>query len=127
MSNIIIQGLGSVFLITQGYTGQASGTGDYFDEGYFGSNYYSGYWNRPSHSLTATLTGPTSGSINSPSANFFVTLNGFWTGTIIMDDGGAGGVFTPTELVWVSQEIPQSFTYTPSEYGNIQISISVKT
>jgi hypothetical protein len=73
---------------------------------------------------TYAFTGPTSGNVNSVSANFTVTPDNLYTGTITPSDGGAGGTFTPTILTFSGSSAAQIFTYTPSTSGTKTISVS---
>lgn len=69
------------------------------------------------------------GTIGSPSANFTVTPNGNFTGTVTMSDASvaqgcvSGGTFTPSSLTFNSSSAPQTFTYTPNSHGPRIISI----
>jgi len=60
-----------------------------------------------------TVTGPTSGSVNSPSTSFTVMPNGLYSGTITPVSTGAG-TFSPTSLSWSSSANSQTFTYVPT-------------
>jgi hypothetical protein len=60
-----------------------------------------------------TLTGPTSGLLGSPSANFtFTPTGGVYSGTITPTDASGGGSFSPTSLTWASSSSPKTCTYT---------------
>lgn len=73
-----------------------------------------------------TMTGPTSGTVGSPSTNFTVGANGTITGTVVVtpSDGGAGGTFTPTTVSISSGTPTATFTYTPSSAGAKTISVT---
>ena len=72
-------------------------------------------------SVTASLTGPSSGVVGQPSAPFTITLSGSWTGVITPSDGGAGGTFSPSSLTWFATQQPQTFTYTAAAATTIMI------
>lgn len=87
----------------------------------------------PSNSITPkapvatafTLSGPTSGNVNSPSANFSVTPNNPYTGTItITPSGTASTGLTPKVLTFSNSSATQTFSYTPVVAGNITLSVS---
>ncbi len=71
-----------------------------------------------------TLAGPSVASANQMSANFTVTPNGVYNGTITPSDGVAGGTFTPSSLTFASTSTPQTFTYTPAVAGTQTISVA---
>lgn len=76
---------------------------------------------------TATLTGPTSGSVGLASANFTVTLSAS-TGsstTITPSDGGNGGTFSPATPSIASGNTTATFTYTAASSGTKPISVTV--
>ena len=72
--------------------------------------------------LAYSLTGPSGGVQGIPSTPFSVTPNQASTDTITLSDGGAGGTFTPASLTFTGSSAPQTFTYTPSIAGTIEIS-----
>lgn len=71
-----------------------------------------------------TFTGPVGGNVGVPSANFNVTPNGSYTGTVTPDAGGGGGAFTPTSLSWSNDLSLKTFTYTPTTSGVKTISLT---
>jgi hypothetical protein len=72
------------------------------------------------------MTGPTLGQVNQASTNFTVSANGQVSGsvTVTPSDGGKGGTFTPSSFTMTGVSPSVTFTYTPSQTGNISISIS---
>jgi hypothetical protein len=76
-------------------------------------------------STTATLTGPTSGTVNEASTNFTVTLDGDeYTGTITPASDGSG-TFSPTSLSWAGTAEAKTFTYTPTSTTGSPHDISI--
>lgn len=73
-----------------------------------------------------TFTGPTSGTTNSASANFTVTPDGIYTGTISLASTGAG-TFSPTSLTWNNSAASQTFTYTATSTIGSPHTISVSS
>jgi hypothetical protein len=69
-----------------------------------------------------TLTGPSTGAVDQASADFTVTPNSVFTGTITPNDGGAGGTFNPTSLTWSNTSGAKTFTYKASTTGARTIS-----
>lgn len=103
-TTLIIGGLASPLLITEGY-GAA-----------------------PSLPVTDyTLDGPTSGPVGIASSDFTVTLG---TGplaspvTITPDDDGDGGSFTPTSITLTDSSRSATFTYTAASVGVKTISVT---
>ena len=86
-------------------------------------------WNKavsgtPTPTTTATLSGPTSGTVG-VATTFNVRLDGtFYTGTVTVSVSPGGGTLTPTSLSWSGTAQAQAFTYTPSATGSFSISIS---
>jgi hypothetical protein len=74
-----------------------------------------------------TLTGPSSGTVGSPSTNFTAGANGPITGTITVtpSDGGDGGTFTPTSVAISSASPTATFTYTAANAGSPTATITV--
>jgi hypothetical protein len=74
-----------------------------------------------------TLTGPSSGTVGSPSTNFTVGANGTITGTITVtpSDGGDGGSFSPTSLAISSGTPTATFTYAAANAGSPTATINV--
>jgi type II secretory pathway pseudopilin PulG len=74
-----------------------------------------------------TLTGPSSGSVGSPSSNFTVGANGTITGTITVtpNDGGDGGTFSPTSVAISAGTPTATFTYTAANAGSPTATINV--
>ena len=66
---------------------------------------------------TYTLTGPISGVKGVPSTLFTLTPSGSLTDTVNLSDGGAGGTFTPTSLLWAGSSAAKTFTYTSASPG----------
>ena len=76
-------------------------------------------------STIATLSGPTSGTVNVPSANFTVTLDGTtYSGAITPSDSGGGGTFTPSSVVWSGSAQSMTFTYRATTSNTVPISIT---
>lgn len=70
---------------------------------------------------TISISGPVSGQMNQ-NKTFTVTPNKSFTGTIRFDFiGDAGSGITPTVLNFNNSSVPQNFTITPSEAGNMKI------
>lgn len=89
-----------------------------------------GYWTvdpllgTTSAATTATLSGPTTGTIDVATSNYSVSVDGTYTGTVTPSDSGAGGLFAPTSVSWISSSALKTFTYTPAQTGTIPISIT---
>ena len=67
-----------------------------------------------------TFTGPSSGNINSPTANFTVTPNNSYTGTITVTPSGTGSAgLTATVLTFANSSTAQTFNFTPTVAGSI--------
>jgi lysophospholipase L1-like esterase len=74
-----------------------------------------------------TLTGPSGGSVGSPSTDFTITITGGTTGSTIFtpSDSGDGGTFTPTTVtIAAGVNGTGTFTYTPATAGAKSISTS---
>lgn len=73
-----------------------------------------------------TMTGPSTGTVGSPSTNFTVGANGTITGTVVVtpSDGGAGGTFTPTTVSISSGSPTGTFTYNAASTGAKTISVT---
>jgi len=81
-----------------------------------------------------TLTPDVANGVVGSATTFTVTPNGLFEGTINLSDGGAGGTFSPTSVVFNSSDWPDSvdqtlpdglrFTYTPATIGDITITAS---
>ncbi len=69
---------------------------------------------------TYTFTGPGGGALNSVSANFTVTPNAAYTGTITVTPSG-GGLSTPVVLTFSNSAAAQVFTITPSSVGPVSL------
>ncbi len=108
--------LGAIFCALVFYTNAFAAN---YGSGTYGSNTYS-----VTSSLTYTLTGPTSGALNAPSANFILTPGYSYTGTITLSDGSAGGTFSSPSLTFSNSVTAQTFTYTPTIAGSITITAS---
>ncbi len=78
----------------------------------------------PPPDTTATLTGPPTAIRGVLSSRFFVALSGVYTGTMTPTDGGAGGTFTPSSLVWINTSDTKAFQYTPANLGVIIITVT---
>ena len=74
---------------------------------------------RPNATLYA-FTGPSVGAIGAASANFTVSPNGPYTGTIAITKSG-GGLSGGTFLTFSSSSIPQTFTITPTTSGPVTL------
>ncbi len=70
--------------------------------------------------LTLTLTGPSSGTIGTPSTNFTVTASSVTSDTITLSDASSGGLFTPASAVLASTTTT-TFTYTSVAPGVITL------
>lgn len=80
-------------------------------------------WSNFTHTPTAnyyTFTGPSSGLINVPSANFYVNILGSFIGTITITPSG-GGLSTPIVLVFDASMPVGSFSITPNQTGVITL------
>ena len=67
-----------------------------------------------------TLTGPSSGNVNSASANFIVTPNNLYTGTITLTPSGTGSAgLSAKVLTFTNSSVAQTFTITPTVAGSI--------
>ena len=74
---------------------------------------------------TYTLSGPSSGTVNTASSNFTTTVGtGMLSGTVTItpNDGGAGGSFTPSTVSLTNTERSATFTYTPIAAGVFTVS-----
>jgi parallel beta-helix repeat protein len=72
---------------------------------------------------TFTFTGPSSGNVNSTSANFTVTPNNLFTGTITITPSGSGSVgLSAKVLTFSNSSVAQTFTITPVVAGSITLS-----
>jgi alpha-beta hydrolase superfamily lysophospholipase len=82
------------------------------------------YTSNAAPATAITMTGPTSGTVGSPSSNFTVGANGAISGTVTVtpSDGGAGGTFSPTSRNISSGTPTGTFTYTPASSGAKTIS-----
>jgi len=74
-----------------------------------------------------TLTGPSGGTVGSPSTNFTVGANGTITGTITVtpNDGGDGGTFSPTSVAISAASPTAIFTYTAANAGSPTATVNV--
>ena len=71
---------------------------------------------------TFTFTGPSSGNVNSPSANFTVTPNNVYTGTITITPSGTGSVgLSAKVLTFSNSSTAQTFSITPIVAGSITL------
>ncbi|NQU87016.1 MAG: hypothetical protein HQ541_14765, partial [Mariniphaga sp.] len=74
---------------------------------------------------TFSFTGPTSGNVNTTSANFIVTPNNFYTGTITLTPSGTGSTGIPAKVLTFSNSpTAQTFTITPTVAGSITLTPS---
>lgn len=76
-----------------------------------------------------TLTGPSSGSLNTASSNFTVTFNpsnGIMNGTVQVypNDNNGSGSFTPSSVTLTNKIRSATFTYTGTTGGSKSISIT---
>ncbi len=77
----------------------------------------------PPHAATAyTFSGPTTGVLNTPSAQFSVQVNGTFSGSVTITPSG-GGLSTPIVLSFASSPT-QFFTITPTSTGSITLTAS---
>ncbi|MCL1839729.1 glycine-rich protein [Candidatus Saccharibacteria bacterium] len=84
-------------------------------------------------SFTLAPTPTTTGQVGTP-ITFTITPNGLFEGTFNLSDGGAGGTFSPTSMVYNSSSWPavtdhtlptgRTFTYTPAVPGIVTITVS---
>lgn len=83
----------------------------------------------PPASTTIIMTGPTTGSVASPSTNFTLSTNGTITGSIVItpNDASAGGTFNPTTVTLTSSTTTGTFTYTAASIGNKTVSVTNST
>lgn len=81
---------------------------------------------RTTTATAVTMSGPTSGTVGTPSTNFTVGANGTISGTVVVtpSDGGAGGTFNPTSVSISSGTPTATFTYTASSSGAKTISVT---
>lgn len=78
-----------------------------------------------STATTFTFTGPSSGSVNSQSANFTVTPNNPFTGTITITPSGTGSAGVSAKaLTFSNSSVAQTFTITPTVAGSITLNAS---
>lgn len=70
-----------------------------------------------SSSITYQVSGPSFGPLGAPSALFSVIPSQAITDTMILSDGGNGGMFTPASLSWSNSNQTKFFTYTPASVG----------
>ena len=73
---------------------------------------------------TFSLSGPTTGVVNTASTNFTVQPNASYTGTLTPATSGTG-TFSPTSLTYSSSNAAQTFTYTPTTTAGSPHVISV--
>ena len=92
-----------------------------------GKTGFDGLWNTYSTSTfvsatTFTLTGPTSGTVNTASTNFTVTPDNQYTGTITITPTGVGSTgLSPIVLTFNDSSLPQTFTITPTVAGSVTL------
>lgn len=79
-----------------------------------------------SATLGVTLSGPSSGTVNAPSANFTVGASGPLGADIVVtpSSGNGGGTFTPTTVTLTASAPTATFTYTPTTTGAKTISVT---
>jgi len=70
-----------------------------------------------------TLTGPSSGNVNSASTNFTVTPDVAINGTVTITPSG-GGLSTPITLTFSNSSTPQTFTITPTNSGTVTLTLT---
>ena len=80
-----------------------------------------------SAATAVTLSGPSSGTVGSPSTNFTVGADGDITGTVTVtpNDGGDGGSFSPTSVEISAGTPTATFTYTAANAGAPTATIAV--
>ena len=89
------------------------------------SSQVSGLFKTPSTQTasTFTFTGPSAGNVNSTSANFTVTPNNLFTGTVTITPSGSGSAgLTAKVLTFSNSSVAQTFTITPVVAGSITLS-----
>ena len=76
--------------------------------------------------LTTTIAGPSAGTVNTPTSNFTVGVNGSFTGTvtIVPSDAGNGGIFTPSSIQLTPSNIFGTFTYTATSVGSKSLTLA---
>lgn len=78
--------------------------------------------------LAVTLTGPSSGNVNSASTNFTLTPDVAITGTVTITPSGAGSSgLSPTVLTFSNSSTAQTFTITPLTSGAITLTVTNTT
>lgn len=79
-----------------------------------------------SGATAVTLSGPSSGTVGSPSTAFTVGANGVISGTVTVtpSDAGNGGTFTPATVNISSGAPTATFTYTAASAGAKTISVT---
>lgn len=76
-------------------------------------------------SLAVTLSGPSSGVVNTPSTHFTVGANGpVGTTIVVTPSSSGGGTFTPTTVTLTAGAPTATFTYTPTTTGARTISVT---
>jgi regulation of enolase protein 1 (concanavalin A-like superfamily) len=70
------------------------------------------------------LTGPQTASVGAASADFTVTPDGSFTGTLTPVATGGTGTFTPASLTWAGSAAPQTFTFTPDGPGTVTVTLA---
>jgi len=71
---------------------------------------------------TFSLTGPSSGNLNSPSTSFTVTPNNPFTGTVTITASGTGSAgLSAKVLTFSNSSVAQTFTITPTVAGSITL------
>ena len=69
-----------------------------------------------------TLTGPSSGNVNTSSANFSVTPNNLYTGSITITPSGSGSAGLSIKVItFTNSSATQTFTITPTVAGSITL------
>ena len=74
--------------------------------------------------LSYSLTGPTTGVKGVASTAFTITPSALTSDTITLSDGGSGGVFTPSSVVFADSSSAATFTYTPPTVGTFTLTLT---
>ena len=75
----------------------------------------------PPLATTYTFTGPSSGTVNQASANFTVSPNGSYAGTITLTPTGTASTGLSATTLTFNGDTPQTFTITPTVTGSITL------
>lgn len=81
------------------------------------------YTSLPKAATGFSFSGPTEGDVGEASAEFTITPNGTFTGTITPTAGSGGGNFVPSSLSWSESSSAKQFVYVAVTDGTKTISI----